>query len=101
MLPVAEFHLFLQLSSSPVCVYTRVFLMHSPVDGRISCFTILAAVHSSAVNIRVRESFSVGAFSFSGYVPRCEFLDHTAVLFSGFLRNLHAVFHNSGTRFTC
>ena len=26
-----------------------------------------------------------------------EFLDHTAVLFLGFLRNLHAVFHNSCT----
>ena len=44
------------------------FFIHSSVDGRLSCFLILAIVNSAAVDIGVHVSFSI--LVSSGYMPR-------------------------------
>ena len=43
------------------------FFIHSPADGHLDCFHVLATVNSAAVNIEVHVSFSV--LVSSGYIP--------------------------------
>ena len=35
----------------------HIFFIHSPVDGNLGCFHVLAIVNSSDMTIRVQESF--------------------------------------------
>ena len=42
--------------------------MHSPVNGHLGCFHILALVNSAVMNIVVDVCFSVNIFS--GYMPK-------------------------------
>ena len=35
----------------------HIFFIHSPVDGNLGCFHVLAIVNSSDMTIRVHESF--------------------------------------------
>ena len=44
-----------------------IFLIHSPVDGHLSCFHVLAIVNRAAMNIVVHDSFWIMVFS--GYMP--------------------------------
>ena len=37
----------------------NIFFTHSPVDGQLGCFYVLAIVNSAAVNIRVHASFQI------------------------------------------
>ena len=41
-----------------VCVY-HIFFIHSPVDGLLVCFHVLAIVKSASVNIGVHVSFQI------------------------------------------
>ena len=39
------------------------FFIHSPVDGHLGCFHVLAVVNSAAVDIGVHVSFGIMVFS--------------------------------------
>ena len=46
----------------------HIFLIHSPVDGRLGCFHVLTIVNSAAMNIQVHVSFSKKVLS--GCMPK-------------------------------
>ena len=48
----------------------RIFLIHSPVDGHLGCFPILAIVNNATMNIGVHVSFQMSVFVLFGFIPR-------------------------------
>ena len=68
LLQMALFHLWLSNILVCVCVYIPCLSLHSPVDGHLSCFHILAIVNSAAINIGMHVTFKIRIFS--RYVPR-------------------------------
>ena len=81
---------------SIVYIY-HIFFIHVSVTGHLGCFHILAVVNNAAVNFEVQISFWITVFVFFDIYPRAELLDRTIVLFLGFWRNLHTVFHSGCT----
>ena len=70
-LQMGNFHSFLWLSNSPlcVCVHTTSSLsIHLSMDT--GCFRILLLVNSAVMNIGVRVSFQMGALIFLACVPQ-------------------------------
>ena len=59
--------LFMAELNSIVHMYHN-FSIHSPVNGHLGCFHVLAIVNSAAMNIGIHVSFSI--LVFSGYMPR-------------------------------
>ena len=74
----ARVHLWLSNILLCMCVYVCMYIyipclfLHSPVDGHLSCFHVLAIVNSAAINIRVHVTFQIRVFS--RYVPRSRIL---------------------------
>ena len=65
----------------------HIFFIRSSLDGRLSCFHVLATVHSAAVNfgmhVSCRSYFSLDI------CPGVGFQSHMIALFLVILRNLH------------
>ena len=59
------------------------FFIHSPIDGHLGCFHVLAIVNNAAMNNGIHMSFSI--LVSSGYMPRSGIAVHMAVLFLVFM----------------
>ena len=80
-----------------VCVYihTHLFFTHSPVDGHLSCFLILAVVLNASVNIRVHVSFQITVVF--RYIPRNGIAGSYGSPIFSFLRTSYTVLNSDYT----
>ena len=69
------------------------FFIHSSISRLLGCFHVLAMVNNVATIMGCMYLFKFVLLFSSDEYPEVELLDHKAVPFFFFLRNLHIVFH--------
>ena len=72
LLQMAIFHsLWLRSIRVCVCVYTlHIFIIHSPINGHLGNFHILAITNNAVMNTGVHVPFQISNFTFFGYIHR-------------------------------
>ena len=68
------------------------FFIHSPVDGHLGCFHVLAIVNSAVMKIWVHASLSIMVFS--QHMPNNGIVGSYGRSIPSFLRNLYIVLHS-------
>ena len=77
---IFQFNFYFLLEEFSTEYVDHFYFVHSPVDGHLDCFHVLATVNSATMNIGVHVTFQIMVFSRYIY-PGVGLLDHMVVLY--------------------